>query len=361
MEACSRPEISIVVPTYNEADVIERFLDEVRSSLERHGINCFEVVVVDDDSPDGTWRIVEEESKRDPRVRLIRRRGEKGLATAVIEGIKASRSDIVVVMDADLQHPPDVVPRLLEKAREGYDVVVASRYINGGGVEGWSRFRLFLSKTSGVVAKLVVREVRRTSDPMSGFFLVRKNRIDIASLRPRGYKILMEILARNPSARVADVPYIFRRRAAGSSKLGFNTMLDFIIHLLMLSRVSRFAIVGLTGSIVNLAVMYLALAPLGVDLASLLGIEAGILWNFMLHEAWTFKSRYSRGVVKRLLGYHASSLGGIVTTYIVMRLLHTLLGLHPITAQALGIIAGFIVNYMLSSGVVWRGYRDSRL
>ncbi|MCE4603155.1 MAG: glycosyltransferase family 2 protein [Desulfurococcales archaeon] len=354
MEECSKPEISIVVPTYNEAQVIGTFLDKVREELEEY-TKCYEVIVVDDDSPDGTWRIVEEESKGDPRIRLVRRLGERGLATAVIKGIQEARSDLVIVMDADLQHPPEVVPKILGKAKEGYDIVVASRYARGGGVEGWSKARLAISRISSIVSKILVREARKTSDPMSGFFLVRKSIVRVEHLRPRGYKILLEILAKSPGARVADVPYTFRKRAAGDSKLGLRVMVDFILHLISLSRLARFAIVGGIGSILNLGVMYILLPVAGVDASSIAGIEAGILWNFILHEEWTFKSRFAGSVIRRLIGYHLSSLAGITSTYLVMRLLYTLAGVNPVLGQAIGIIVGFIANYTLSSGVVWRG------
>ncbi|MEB3862143.1 MAG: glycosyltransferase family 2 protein [Desulfurococcales archaeon] len=360
MGECSRPEISIVVPTYNEAQVIGAFLDKVREELDKH-TKCYEIVIVDDDSPDGTWRIVEEESRKDPRVRLVRRTGERGLATAVIRGIREARSSLVIVMDADLQHPPEVIPDIVRKAREGYDIVVASRYAKGGGVEGWSRARLAISMISSIVSKILVREARKTSDPMSGFFLVRKEAVRLEDLRPRGYKILLEILAKSPGARVADVPYTFKRRAAGDSKLGLRVMADFILHLIALSRLARFAIVGGIGALLNLGVMYLLLPIAGVDASSIAGIEAGILWNFILHEEWTFKSKFAKGVAKRLIGYHVSSLAGIASTYIVMRLLYTLAGVNPVLGQAIGIIVGFIANYTLSSGVVWRGAKAKTL
>ena len=352
MSNCS-VEVSIVVPTYNEAETIRSFLSRLRAALDGSGL-CYEVLVVDDDSPDGTWRIVEEESRRDGRIRLVRRIGEKGLATAVIEGIRRARGRYVVVMDADLQHPPDKVLDLVREAEKGYDIVVASRYMKGGGVEGWSRVRLLMSMASSILAKIFVAEARKTSDPMSGFFLVRRDSIDLDSLKPRGYKILLEILAKTPKARVSDIPYIFRRRAGGESKLGARVMIDYLLHLVQLSRLARFGIVGGLGAIANLMVMYLTLPYLGVDLASIAGIEAGILWNYILHESWTFKSRFTRGAVGGRLGYHAASRGGITTTYLTMRILYTLGILGPIPAQGVGIIAGFLVNYMLSSRVVWR-------
>jgi dolichol-phosphate mannosyltransferase len=294
----------------------------------------------------------------DQRVRVIRRVGVRGLASAVVDGMKSARSDTIVVMDADFQHPPEVVPRLYERHREGYDLVVASRYAEGGGVQEWSRLRLLISKLSILASRIAVPSSAKTSDPMSGFFLVDRGKIRLEELRPVGYKILLEILARRPDLRVADVPYVFKRRLYGRSKLGLRTMLDFVIHLVKLSRITRFALVGASGIAVNLSVMYAALKTLGlVDAASVAGIEASILWNFLLHELWTFRYKLSgglAGVARRLIAYHYSALNGVIIMYGTMRALYTLAGLNPILAQFIGILLGFLANYAMSRGLVWR-------
>jgi len=352
----SNVELTVVLPTYNEAENITAIIDELVSVLERHGPRNFEILVVDDNSPDGTCLLVREKALRDRRVRCLLRRKNRGLATAIIRGIHWARGKYVVVMDADFQHPPEVVPRLYRRAAEtGADIVVATRYRKGGGVQGWSRKRLLMSRTANMIARLLVPATKRTSDPMSGFFLVRKDRIRLDTLHPRGYKILMEILARHPWLRVEEVPYVFRPRAGGKSKLGAKTVMDFLLHAASLSPLVRFGSVGLLGALLNLVVMSGALligAPL--DIASLLGIETGLLFNFALHERWTFGTRMQGDWKERLLGYHAASAGGIIVTYTVMKAL-TGLGLAgPIAGQAIGIIAGFGANYGLSYTKVWR-------
>ncbi len=358
MRECSRYELSIVIPTYNEAESIGRLIDSLRGTLERGGIHCFEIIVVDDNSPDKTWKEAENAAMGDPRVRVIRRTWARGLASAVVDGMKSARSDVIVVMDADFQHPPGIVPKLYEKYREGYDLVVASRYMEGGGVQDWSRLRLLISKLSIFASRIAVPSSAKTSDPMSGFFLVDRRKIDLQSLKPMGYKILLEILARNPEVRVSDVPYVFGRRLYGRSKLGLRVMLDFVIHLIKLSRITRFALVGASGIAVNLAFMYLALRLVGVvDVASAVGIEASILWNFTLHELWTFRYRLKGGlreVAKRLAIYHYSSLNSIIIMYATMRSLYTLAGVDPILSQFIGILLGFLANYTMSRGLVWK-------
>ncbi len=358
MHSCARYDLSVVIPTYNEAESIGRLINKLRYTLENAGIKCFEIIVVDDDSPDQTWKEAENAAMGDPRVVVVRRIGARGLASAVVDGMRRARSDIVVVMDADFQHPPEIVPRLYDKYREGYDLVVASRYIEGGGVQEWSKLRLLMSKVSILASRVAVPSSAKTSDPMSGFFLVDKRRVDVDELRPLGYKILLEILARRPELRVADVPYVFRRRLYGKSKLGLRAIMEFAFHLIKLSRITRFALVGASGIAVNLFTMYITLSLLGlVDLASIAGIETSILWNFMLHELWTFKYKLAGGlksVAKRLLAYHYSSLNGMIIMYGTMRVLYTLAGFNPILSQFIGILLGFLANYAMSRGLVWR-------
>ncbi len=352
------PQISVVIPTYNEAENIAELLASLRSSLEKEGIKDFEIIVVDDNSPDGTWRIVEKMSKEDDRIRLIRRINEKGLASAVLRGIEEARAPYVLIMDADFQHPPEMAPKLVKIAFEkNADVVVASRYVRGGGVEGWNKLRLFISRFATFLAYAAVKESRYTTDPLSGFFVVKKAFVNGRKLKPRGYKILLEIIARDPpwKPRVIDVPYIFRNRKRGKSKLSTNTIIDYLLHLLDLSTITKFAIVGFFGSLVNLGVMDLVMRlSNSYDLGSVMGIETSIISNFIFNDIWTFKKNLKGKVLARLAGYHGSSLGSAVTIYTTMKLLHVFLGLNPLLGQLIGILAGFAVNYLLSSRVIWR-------
>jgi len=354
----SHPLLSVVIPTYNESEIIARTLDEVSRVLEREGIS-YEILVVDDESPDGTWRIVEKYSKINPRVRLLKRVGKRGLASAVLDGIRESRGCYVVVMDADLQHPPRYIPLLVENALAGdLDIVVASRYTKGGGVEGWNRLRLLMSKGATILARLLVGGARKTSDPMSGFFLLKRSSVmnRIGEFSPRGFKVLLEILAKMEEAKVADVPYVFEPRKAGKSKLKIKIILDYIIHLIKLSKLLKFMLVGASGTVANLLVMYILLYLLGLSksISSIAGIEAGLLWNFVFNETWTFESGFRGLWWERLVAYHASSAGGFVVTFLAMELLSSYAGVNPLLAQFIGILLGFIVNYLASSRGVWR-------
>lgn len=300
---------------------------------------------VDDSSTDGTIEEVERLSRADPRVRLIVRRGEKGLSRAVLEGLRRARSRIAVVMDADLQHPPETVPLLVEKvAGGGAEVAVASRYAPGGGVEGWSVFRRIISRGAVLLAWLLIPESRKTSDPVSGFFALNLGRVKPDIVSGRGFKILLEIIYTNPYARVVDVPFTFRGRRRGSSKLGPSTILDYLLQVLQLSSMPRFMAVGALGSLVNLVVYTLAFTATGIHLlSSLLGFEAGLIHNALLHDKVTFRNRSlwrSHSFPRRLAKYHATSAAGIAIGVAVSTLLYSIAGLHPLLSQALGIGAG---------------------
>ncbi len=347
-----RPLVTVVIPTYNEADNVRPLYERLSKALAPYD---YELLFVDDGSPDGTADRVRELMSSDPRVRLILRTGVRGLGTAIIDGIRASKGRYVVVMDADLQHPPDVIPAMLEAAeRTGADIVVASRYARGGGVEGWSPVRRLISWGATVIAKLLVPESRRTTDPMSGFFLVRREKVGIDYVNPRGYKALLEILYRNPAAKVVDVPYVFGRRLSGMSKLGLRTIIEYLWHVIKISRPVKFAVVGAVGTGVNEGVTYLAmLAGLAYTYAYAVGIEVSILGNFALNDRWTFRDRRSRPWPSRLLRYHVMVAPAGLTIYFVAELLARLTHANPLLALFIGILAGFVVNYTLSARKVW--------
>lgn len=228
---------SVIVPTYNEAENIVPFVDDVLQTLWSRGVDA-EVLVVDDDSPDGTWRIAREEF-RGGRVRVIRRTDERGLGSAVVRGIREAQGELCAVMDADYQHPPAAVGHLLEAfdVATDVDVAVGSRYCPGGGIDGWSQTRRLVSWAGAMVARLSVGRTWSISDPMSGFFAVRRSAVAgrLDDLEPDGYKILLEILARMDPRHVVEVPYTFQERRAGESKLTTAESARFLRHVTRLA------------------------------------------------------------------------------------------------------------------------------
>ena len=231
---------SLVVPTFNERPNIRPLLERIEAVLKQDPID-FEIILVDDNSPDESWKLAQEIAKEDSHLRVIRREGARGLATAVVSGWKAAKGEILGVIDADLQHPPEFLPDLLKPILRGFaDISVASRHASGGGVGEWNLLRRFVSRGAAAIAFLMLpRTLRLLRDPMSGFFLIKRSVIDSARLKPKGYKILLEVLAKGNYRRIVEVPYVFEERKDGKSKLGPKQYLEFLMHVGMLAAKSR--------------------------------------------------------------------------------------------------------------------------
>ena len=232
---CDQPDattrLSMVLPTFNEARNIEPMIRRATEILERSQI-AYELIVVDDDSPDGTWRRALSLSASLPRLRVMRRANERGLATAVIRGWQDSRGDVLGVIDADLQHPPELIPKLWSQIESGVDLAVGSRHVPGGGVSNWSLRRRMISRTAQGIGLVVLPEVvGRLADPMSGYLLVCRDKLAGVTLKPRGYKILIEILGRGRVTTIAEVGYVFQERLGDQSKVTWRSYRDYLLHL----------------------------------------------------------------------------------------------------------------------------------
>lgn len=227
------PALSVVVPTYNESGNVGPLVQRVSKALS--GVD-FELIVVDD-STDGTDQIVAGLARETASLRLIHRSGRRGLASAVTDGVALADGEVVCVLDADLQHPPETVPALLDAIeRTSADLAIGSRYIPGGGYE-FSLSRRAISYGATALARLLLARARSVSDPLSGFFAFRKSAVQGVRLAPVGYKILLEVLVRGHITRVVEVPYHFAARRADQSKLTARENLQFVRHLLQLSTV----------------------------------------------------------------------------------------------------------------------------
>lgn len=224
---------SLTVPTFNERDNLPLLVRRVDRGLSEKGID-YEVVVVDDSSPDGTWKVALDLA-RHFNVRVIRRREKNGLSSAILTGFRHSRGRILGVMDADLQHPPELLPCLVEKVQNGTDIAIASRWVDGGRVLGWGRLRRLVSKGAESLARLMVSSVRRVHDPLSGFFVMKREVLNGGIDHPMGYKILLDILVHTQGSVISEVPYTFHNRRNGESKLSAGEYFTYIKHLLMLS------------------------------------------------------------------------------------------------------------------------------
>jgi dolichol-phosphate mannosyltransferase len=225
--ATGRAKLALVVPTLHEVANIERVLERIRRSLDPLGIP-YELIVVDDDSQDGTAEVVQKISDSDPRVRLLVRRNARGLGGAVVHGWERSEAEIVGVIDADLQHPPELLPQLWEAMESGVDLALASRYAEHGSLRNWRPVRHGLSRLAIWLTLPFQKPAIHVQDPMSGFFLVRRACIRNVHLETQGFKVLLEILVRGNVESVTEVPFSFGRREAGSSKAGIREGLDYL-------------------------------------------------------------------------------------------------------------------------------------
>ncbi|RKE64410.1 MULTISPECIES: glycosyltransferase [Microbacterium] len=351
-------DLTIVVPTFNEGPNVVELLRRIGDAVDDRMI---EVVFVDD-STDDTPAIIERAARAaDFPVRLIHRdEPVAGLGGAVVEGIRAANSSWCLVMDGDLQHPPEDIPRLLARADRGdVDVVVASRYIAGGDSKGLAdATRTTVSRASTLLTKAMFpRKLGECSDPMTGFFLVNRDTIDVDALRPRGFKILLEILARR-HMRVAEVPFAFAPRYAGSSKATFTQGIRFLTQLLMLrfGRMSAFALVGGVGAIANLVIMW-GLIRLGMDYlpASIIASEITIIGNFLLLEYLVFSDMRSESgsmtqrFVKSFAFNNAEAIIRIPVLWMLVENAH----IPSVIAAGLTLIAAFVVRFVFHALVVY--------
>ncbi len=227
--------LALVIPTLREANNIRPLLERVRAALDPSGI-AYEVIVVDDESRDGIETVLAEIAAEDPRFRCVVRSNERGLAGAVIRGWAETDAALLAVMDADLQHPPELLPRLWAELEAGADLVVGSRYTCGGSLRGWTPIRQLISRMAVWMTVPVQRGGLRICDPLSGFFMIRRSCIDRIELQKTGFKILLEILARAEIRSVVEVPFPFGRRHSGTSKAGIRVAFEYVALLIRLYR-----------------------------------------------------------------------------------------------------------------------------
>ncbi len=357
-------ELTVVVPTRNEAGNVPLLIQRLRNSLAEFP---FDVLFVDD-SDDSTTRVLREATRRDPRISLVHRRPQEragGLSTAVVAGLARARGRLACVMDGDLQHPPELIPEMVARAHEGADLVVASRYLPGAtrrGLGSWSR-RL-VSRGATLVAQSLFLEARASTDPLAGFFLCRTDLVRGLEFRPVGFKILLELLVCTPGARVAEVPLHFQPRGAGESKATVRQGWLYLCHLWSLvrdvpgsARRWKFAAVGLSG----LAILLAILQFVGVTLAwsALLAWAAAfaisLLWNTALNLRITFADLH-RERSPLLRRYLLSGLGsGAIQLLAFLALRPT--GLPLVLEGLLAAVLGMAVNAWLSLRLVRWGRR----
>jgi dolichol-phosphate mannosyltransferase len=364
------PLLSVIVPTFNEAPNIAPLLGRLTRLLQPRFNDRYEIIVVDDNSPDRTWELAENLSAEIPQLRVMRRQSESGLATAVIRGWQVARAEVLCVMDADLQHPPEIVAELYEVIERGADLAVASRHVEGGGVSDWSVLRRIVSRTAQLIGLLILPgTVGRISDPMSGYFMIRRSAIEGVELNPLGYKILLEVLARGRFHWIGEIPYVFNERAHGGSKATAAVYAAYLRHLLRLrfatlpiNRFVRFAAVGLSGVVVDMSLLYILSDPSmlgwGLTRSKLVAAETAIVNNFLWNDLWTFgdlsgRQRGWRLRLRRFGSFQLICLAGVILNTLFLNIQFNVLHINRYVANAVSIALVTGWNFWLNAKLSW--------
>lgn len=373
--------LSLVIPTYNERQNIVQLVNILSQILDQALANDYELIVVDDNSPDRTWEVAASLIPEYPQLRVLRREGEKGLSSAVVRGWQVARGDILGVIDADLQHPPEVLLKLFEQTRAGSDLAVASRHVEGGGVSEWSLTRRFLSRGAQLLGLVILPAVvGRVSDPMSGYFMVNRQAIAGPILNPMGYKILLEVIGRGNIDRIAEVGYVFQERQDGESKVTWKQYIEYILHLLKLrsrgrfgglkrrwqfplARFLRFSLVGLSGVFVDMSILYLLADPstLAWDetRSKIIAAEVAIINNFLWNDRWTFgdlsagQNRWQQRL-KRFLKFNLICLAGLILSVLLFNFFFKTLHINLYLANLIAIAIVTVWNFWMNLKLSWR-------
>jgi len=354
--------VSIILPTYNEADNMKLIIPKISEVMNRRNLP-FEIVIVDDDSPDGTAEVASGMATYFP-VRVHLRKNERGLATAVMKGIELANGEILVIMDADMSHPVEMLPFMIEPIMEGIcGATVGSRYTEGGGSENWPWIRRVISLGAGYLA----RGVTSLSDPTSGFMAIRKTLLEGVRLDPVGWKIVLEVVVKaNPSLK--EIPIYFADRIKGESKLSMNAQLDYLRHLWKLYHFRHrdwfkflsFCLVGFSGMVIDTAILVLLVEILALDprVAAVFAFMGAVTWNFKLNQNWTFTGiEFSRNIYWRYVSFFLICTIGLLIRIGMMHLIirYTVMGRGKgyIFASIIGIFSATLFNFFGSRYVAF--------
>ena len=356
-------KLAIIIPTLNERDNVEPLVARLVSTLPDV---AWEALFVDDDSRDGTSEWVRAVARRNPRVRCLQRIGRRGLATACLEGVLATASPYVAVMDADLQHDERLLPQMLSVLESGAaDLVVGSRYVPGGGIGNWDRGRARMSGLATLLARVICKA--DVADPLSGFFMCRREVFEGAMRRMsgQGFKILLDLLASSPEPlRVRELPYTFGERHSGESKLDLlitweyaMLLADKLVGHIVPVRFALFALIGGLGLLVHLAALWIGLGILGFGFRAAQGVATVVAMtsNFFLNNQFTYRDQRLRGL---------ALLRGLVVFYLICGLgavANVGVASYAFTsshtwwlAGVAGAVVGSVWNFAMSSVFTWR-------
>jgi dolichol-phosphate mannosyltransferase len=358
----SPPELCVVVPTFNESQNVKNIVNSLTEVLNG---TAWEVIFVDDDSPDSTAKLVREISRSDYRVRCIQRIGRRGLSTAVVEGALASSAPFIAVMDGDLQHDERMLPRMMEVLKDQkLDIIVGSRYTDGGSIAGWDACRIRISRFACKIGRMAIKADLR--DPMSGFFMMTRNAFEnsMRRLSGNGFKILIDLFASCPTPlRYAEIPYKFRQRVCGESKLDAQAVweygmliLDKMLGRYLPVRFISFSLIGGLGVAIHLASLTLLFKAFGLNFTASQAAATllAMTFNYALNNSITYRDlrlkgwKWARGWISFVL---ACSIGAIANVGIASHLFLRYQGWLP--AALAGVVVGAVWNYAVTMVYTW--------
>jgi dolichol-phosphate mannosyltransferase len=356
--------VSIIVPTYREAPNLTPLVESIHAAMSAAPME-YEIVIVDDDSNDGTVRTVENLERRYP-VRLTVRTAERGLSSAVIEGFKRARGEVLVVMDADLSHPPEKIPDLVrEITHGGADFAIGSRFVPGGSAEHFSLYR----KLNALVSRLLARPLSAVRDPMAGFFAFHRKLLpDPGLLNPLGFKIGLEMIVKAAPRTIAEIPICFSGRMHGASKLSIKEQINYLVHLRRLyeyrygtlTQAFTFGMVGASGTLVDLTMVFLSVESLSLPFraARVVGFLFAVTSNFFLNRAFTFPNGRRKRMFSQYAIFMAVSVTGFIVNWLVSVSLYessAFFNTHYLSAAFAGVVCGMTINFTGSKFLVFTG------
>jgi dolichol-phosphate mannosyltransferase len=345
-------QLSLVIPTYNEKENIQRIIKEIQEEFKQNKING-EIIIVDDNSPDGTGKILDNLKKKQKNIQVIHRTGKLGLSSAVLEGWKIARGRVLGVMDADFSHPPEKIKELLRVIEKGEaDFTIGSRYVKGGKIEGWNLKRKLMSKT----ATLLSRVYTNVKDPMTGFFMIKREVIQNINLNPKGFKILLEIIIKGKYKKIKEIPINFINRVEGKSKAGTKEIFYYLQNLAgylhykndVIKEFVKFGIVGGIGTLVNIAILYLLTEKAGVYylISAIFSFIVAMSSNFILNKFWTFKENIKWEIGKKYFQFVLVSISALLVNLFFLYIFTEIFGIYYIISQILAIGISLIINFL---------------
>lgn len=351
--------VSIIIPTFNEKINVIKITDRIKNAL--NNIYNYEIIFIDD-SLDNTPEYLKSLNSTHKNIRYSHRIGKRSLSTAVVCGINMSKGDIIVVMDGDLQHPPELLPEIIKYVEEGWDIVIPSRHLTDEDKNGLTISRKIISNTASIIGKIFLSKLKNINDPTSGFFAFKKNILDDVILNPIGWKILIEILVRAKYNRIKEIPYKFEKRSYGNSKMSFIEQINYLKHIFRLvlysvddRRIFIFAMIGSLGVLINM-IFYNIFIFYGVNISisGTLSALIAMFGNFILNRNITWKDKKTEKIILEILKFFTISLCGIIINIVILCSLHYKLKINYNISNLGGILGAVLWNYNLNRLWTWR-------